>query len=94
VGDSGSSGFFIALIALQVVYFFFWFKNALWSWLLFWIYNKRQMAKFVENYLIDNHFPVPDEYTTDLNDYLTDIANNEELNCATRIKAAAETPPL
>jgi hypothetical protein len=42
--DSGWFAFFITLVALQAVYLFFWFKTALWAWLLFWIYGKRQMA--------------------------------------------------
>jgi hypothetical protein len=64
--DSGWYGFFITLIALQAIYFFSWFKKALWAWPLFWIYRKRQMAAYLENYFIDSHFPVPDEFTTDL----------------------------
>jgi hypothetical protein len=33
--DSGWPGFFLALLGLQAIYLFFWFKNAIWSWLLF-----------------------------------------------------------
>jgi hypothetical protein len=74
--DSGWYGFFITLIALQAIYFFSRFKKALWAWLLFWIYRKRQMAAYLENYFIDSHFPVPDEFTTDLDGYLSEISNN------------------
>jgi hypothetical protein len=88
--DSGWYGFFITLIALQAIYFFFWFKNAPWVWLLFWIYRKRQMAARLENSFIDSRFPVPDEYTTDLDDYLSEISNNEKLDSTTRVKAAFE----
>jgi hypothetical protein len=88
--DSGWYGFFITLIALQAIYFFSWFKKALWAWPLFWIYRKRQMAAYLENYFIDSHFPVPDEFTTDLDGYLSEISNNEELDAATRVKAAFE----
>jgi hypothetical protein len=77
--DSGWSGFFITPIALQAIYLFFWFKNALWAWLLFWIYRKQQIAAHLENWFIGSRFPVPDEYTTDLDDYLSEISNNEEL---------------
>jgi hypothetical protein len=44
--NSGWFGFFITLISIQVIYFFFWFKNALWAWLLFWIYRKQQLVRF------------------------------------------------
>ena len=62
--DSGWFGFFITLLLLQATYLFFWFKNASWAWLLFWIYGKRQMAKTLENFFIDNRFPVPDKPIT------------------------------
>jgi len=88
--NSGWPGFFISLVALQAIYLFFWFKNALWAWLLFWVYRKRKMAAYMENYFIDSRFPVPDEYTTDLDDYLGGITNNEELDATTRVKAAFE----
>lgn len=92
--DSGWSGFFITLVALQAIYFFFWFKNALWAWLPFWIYRKRQMAAHLENYFIDSRFPAPDKYTTYLDDYLSGIANNEEIDATTRVKAAFELGTL
>jgi hypothetical protein len=92
--DSGWSGFFITLIALQAIYFFFWFKTALWSWLLFWIYHKRRFAAYFESWFIDNRFPVLDEYTTDLDDYLSEISNNEALDAPTRVKAAYDLGTL
>jgi hypothetical protein len=88
--DSGWSGFWIALIGLQAIYFFFWFKQALWAWLLFWIVGRRQVAARLENSFIDSRFPTPDEYTTDLDDYFSGIANNEELDPDVRVKAAFE----
>ena len=92
--DSGWSGFFVTLVALQAIYFFFWFKTALWAWLLFWVYGKRQMAAHLENYFIDSRFPPPDEYTADLDDYFSGISNNEELDGTIRAKAAYELGTL
>lgn len=92
--DSGWYGFFITLIVLQAIYFFFWFKNALWAWLLFWIYGKQQMIAYLENWFIDSRFPVPSEYTTDLDDYLSEISDNEALDATTRVKAAHELGTL
>jgi uncharacterized membrane protein YdjX (TVP38/TMEM64 family) len=60
--DSGWSGFFTTYAVLQAIYLFFWLKTALWSWLVFWLYGKKRIAARFENWLIDNHFPVPGEY--------------------------------
>jgi hypothetical protein len=92
--DSGWSGFFITLVVLQAIYFFFWFKQALWAWLVFWVYGKRRMAVIWENFFIDSHFPAPGEYTIDLDDYFSEISNDEELDPTTRVKAAFELGTL
>jgi hypothetical protein len=92
--DSGWSGFFITLAVLQAIYFFFWLKQALWAWLVFWVYGKRHTAALLENSFIDSHFPVPSEYTTDLDDYFSEISNNEELDPTTRVKASFELGTL
>lgn len=92
--DSGWSGFFLTLLALQATYFFFWLKTALWSWILFWLYGRRQMAAHLENFFFEAHFPPPSQYTIDLDDYLSDTVVNEELNCETRIRAAFENGTL
>jgi hypothetical protein len=92
--DSGWYGFFITLIALQAIYFFFWFKNALWAWLLFWIYGKQKAAAHLESWFIDCRLPAPDKYITDLDDYLSEISNNAALDADTRVKAAHELGTL
>jgi hypothetical protein len=92
--DSGWSGFFITLVVLQAIYFFFWLKQALWAWLLFWVYGKRHMAAHLENFFIESRFPAPGEYTTDLDDYFSEISDNEELDPTTRVKAAHELGTL
>ena len=92
--NSGWSGFFIALVVLQAIYFFFWFKFAAWSWLVFLVFRKRKMAKTLEKWLIENDLPVPDEYTTDLEDYLSEISSKDELTPAVRVKAAHELGTL
>ena len=90
VTESGWVGFWVSLIGLQAIYFFFWLKQALWSWLLFWTIGKRQMARHVENSLIDGHFPEPNEYISDLDDYFGTVANDETVDPNTRVKAAYE----
>jgi hypothetical protein len=92
--ESGWSGFWITLLALQAIYFFFWLKQALWGWLLFWIIGRQQMARYLENFFIESRFPPPDNYTLDLDDYFSGIVANKELNCDTRISAAYENGTL
>lgn len=55
---------------------------------------KRQMARHLENYFIEARFPPPNEYTLDLDDYLSSIVCNDELDCETRIRAAYENGTL
>ena len=52
--------------------------------------SARQMAAHLENYFIDNRFPSPDKYTTDLDDYLGEISGNDALDAIVRVKAAFE----
>jgi hypothetical protein len=92
--DSGWSGFFITMVGLQAIYFFFWLKRALWAWLVFWVYGKRRMVAQLENFFIDSRFPAPGKYATDLDDYLTEIYDNDELDAAMRLKAAFELGAL
>jgi hypothetical protein len=92
--DSGWSGFFITVLALQGLYLLLWLKNAPWGWLMFWLYGRRRIADHLENFFIESHFPVPGEYTSDLDDYLNEIVNNEALDTKTRIKAAVELGTL
>ena len=88
--DSGWSGFFITLVLLQAIYFFFWLKQALWGWLVFWLYGKRRMTAYLENFFIESRLPAPSKYAIDLDDYLIEISGNEELDPTSRTKAAFE----
>jgi hypothetical protein len=92
--ESGWSGFFIAYAVLQAIYLFFWLKTALWSWLVFWVYSKKKIAAHLENCFIDNHFPVPDEYAGELDDYLSEISDNKAVDANIRLKAAFERGTL
>jgi hypothetical protein len=74
--DNGWKGFFISLAVLQGLYFFLWFKTAVWSWMLFWVYGKRSMSRTLEKFLSDSRFPAPDKYVQDLDDYLGGIVDD------------------
>jgi hypothetical protein len=84
VTDRGWSGFFLILLALQMIYLFFWLKTALWSWLLFWIYGRDQMVLYLEKFF----FKLAFQSRIDLDDYLNDIVAHDELDCDTRLRAA------
>jgi hypothetical protein len=88
--DSGIFGFVLTLIGLQCVYFLIWAKNSLWMWLVYWVSGRRQMTDHLEDYLVKNRFPPPPEYVSDINDYLTQVANGDKYDCQTRVKAAIE----
>jgi hypothetical protein len=90
ITESGSHGFFIALLVLYGLQFALWLKRALWAWLLFWIYLKTAFAREIEQSFSDNGFPQPDHYTYDVDDYLHEIVDNGRLPCATRVIAAKE----
>ena len=58
------------------------------------VIGKRQMAKYLENYFIEQRFPVPGEYTQDLEEYFSEIIDKEKLDCTSRLKAAYELGTL
>jgi hypothetical protein len=88
--DSGIFGFILTLIGLQCIYFLIWAKNSLWMWLMYWVSGRRQMTDHLEDYLVKNRFPPPPEYVSDIDDYLGQVANSEQYDCSTRVKAAVE----
>jgi hypothetical protein len=92
--DSGTPGFWYTLLALQVLYFLLWLKTVGWSWVIFWVFGKEQMARAIEKYLSENKFPKPDEYVFDLEDYLSSIVADESKSPELRAKAAYELGTL
>lgn len=87
-------GFFIAFAALLGLYFSLWLIRSIWSWLVFGIYGKRGLARTFEKFFVANQFPVPDKRATDLDDYLTQISDDEAVDCSLRVKAAFELGTL
>jgi hypothetical protein len=84
------AGFILAMLALQCVYFLIWLKNSLWMWLMYWVSGRRKLSAGVEDYFVQNRFPPPAEYVTDIEDYLGQVANGQQHDCATRVKAAGD----
>ena len=92
--DNEWSSFWLALGALWAIYFFLWLKQAVWSWLMFWTVRKRKMAEFLENSFIEDQFPTPVDFPTDIDEYLGGIAHNVKLDASTRVKAAGQIGEL
>jgi hypothetical protein len=66
------------------------FESAPISELMYWVSGRRQMTDHMEDYLVKNRFPPPPEYVSDIDDYLTQVANGDKYDCPTRVKAAIE----
>jgi hypothetical protein len=92
--DGGWQEFWIALVALQVLYFALSLKRAAWAWLLFWVYNRRSMARVLEKFFRDNKFPRPELWVGTLDDYVEQIVNDETIDNATKLKATFEQGTL
>jgi hypothetical protein len=92
--DGGAETFFFTLIGLQAVYFALWVKRSVWSWLLFMLTNRAAMSSHMENFFVQEDFPKPPDYMSGPDEYFSGITNDEEQDCATRVKAAQELGTL
>ena len=92
--ESGQQGFWYTLLALQVLYLLLWIKTVGWSWVVFWVFGREQMAGVIQKCLTENKFPKPDEYVFDLEDYLNDILADKSMPLELRTKAAFELGTL
>jgi hypothetical protein len=88
--DIGLLGFVGILIGLQCLYFLIWLKNCAWDWLLFGIWGRKKMAHHLEDFLYKNRFPQPPEIIDGIDDYLSQISNNNKMHAVMRVKAATE----
>jgi hypothetical protein len=94
VTDGGWQEFWIAIIALQALYFALWIKKAGWGWVIWWLYGKRSMARTMEKFFRDNNFPHPAMWVGGLSDYLEQVLADEQVDADTKIKAAFEQGTL
>jgi hypothetical protein len=86
ITGTGWIGFLVVFIGLKCVYFLIWLKDTLWSWVVFWLYRCRKTAEYLEEYLVQEHFPPP--HVRNWVDYLSDIRDSAGIDCTLRIKAA------
>jgi hypothetical protein len=87
---SGVVGFILTMLGLLGVYFLIWVKNSLWMWLMYWVSARRKMSEHLGDYLVQNRFPAPPQYVGGIDDYFDQVANSEQCDCPTRVKAAIE----
>ncbi len=87
LSDGGWPEFWYVMIALQALYFVLWLKQAGWSWLLYWIYQRRTMADSMEKFFREHKFPAPEAWVGGLDDYLDQILLDDD--APTKLKATA-----
>ena len=87
--DSGFLGFISTVIGLQIVYFLIWLKDSLWQWAFFKIRGKKIMVEIAEDDFRAKKFPAPGDFEYSVEDYLSSVATNEELDPNIRTHAAA-----
>ena len=86
----GPIGFVAAFFGLQILYTLLWLKRIAWSWLLYWIAERKKMTEHLENFLYQQRFPQPPDFVTGIDDYLAKIANDNRGSPPLRVKAATE----
>ena len=86
----GGPGFLGILIGLQCLYLVLWLKTFIWMWLLFWLSGRKKLASHLEDFLYKNRFPQPPEFVGGIDDYLAQVADDQKVQCAVRVKAAIE----
>jgi hypothetical protein len=89
--STGFLGVVGTVIGLQVFYLAAWMKNRAWNWLVFRLSGDREnLSLAMLDYLRKNQFPEPDRFFCNVSTYFESMANNSDLACELRIKAAAE----
>jgi hypothetical protein len=57
------------------------------------VYWRRKITDYLEDYLVQNHFPAPTQFVG-VDEYLDQVANSEQNDCSTRVKAAMDLASL
>ena len=82
------------MVGLQILYLAITIKDALWLWAFYKFKGKKETTQYYYDYLVDNNFPRPDEYHSDVNDYFSVIVDDEKQKSEIRLKAAFELGSL
>jgi hypothetical protein len=84
---------FLAFLGLQILYLTLWFKNTIWTWIVFAVFNRRIGANGILTLLRAGQFPEPEEDDAPDN-YLKGIIADETSAPDLRILAMAEYKSL
>ena len=82
--------FVLAFAALQCIYLLIWLRRFIWGWLVFWMVGRRTMTEHLETFLLQNRFPRPPKYVSDITEYLGAVANDRQEGAKVRVAAATE----
>jgi len=85
----GAPWFFAIFIGWQIFAVALWFIRMAIALGFFWLFGTARVARGIEDFLYQNRFPNPDEYS-DCEFYLGEVMNQEEAGRKTRLAAAVE----
>jgi hypothetical protein len=90
----GIGGFFAIYFSFQALYLALWLKRIAWAWFLYAVWSKRKMVDGLEEALYQKRFPRPPEYVADIDEYMSQIADDVRAPPELRVKAAVELGTL
>lgn len=92
--DGGVLLFVGIVVGLQVFWAVRWILGRIVDALVFAFTGRRQMARFLVDYLRENGYPEPQEYEDSAEGYLARVVDDTKLPMKIRLKAAVELGTL
>lgn len=95
--NDGLLAFALSLVGLKIIYLMIWLKDALWTWIVFTLHDRKIMANAIFATLKEHHFPKPEimaDGFVDPGEYLTKVARDDGLSCELRLNAEMENSTL
>jgi hypothetical protein len=95
--NGGPLAFAASFVGLKIIYLLIWLKDALWTWIVFTLHERKIMANALFATLKKNHFPKPDimpDGFIDPGEYLASVALDDRLQCELRLSAQVENSTL
>jgi hypothetical protein len=80
--------FGLVYVGLQAAYLLIWLKNSIWSWSLFFLFVRKEMARGILAHLREQKFPEPKDIIIDTDEYFQEVAENKDILAETRVSAA------
>jgi len=92
--DGGIFGFVLTFLGIQVLCVLLWVKSSAWSWLMFYISNRKHAASLLLDGLRARKFPEPNDYQQSIQGFFGGVASDEAQPMPLRLAAAAELGSL